>query len=233
MQAYDLIMLAVLATATFFGLRKGLAWQIAYLASIFASYLVAYQFRGVAASMIDAEPPWNTFLGMLVLYLGCSLGIWLAFRFVSDIINRVRIKEFDRQAGALLGFGRGVLRCVIVTFFALTLLGEPQQKAIVESQSGYYIALLLDRADAIMPEELHGVLSPYLNTLDQKLGTRQTPPPEHPQLESWLPGNAPETAWKPAAINGQTNGQPSSGGEDAIDSWLRKRAAGTYGSGNP
>jgi membrane protein required for colicin V production len=170
METYDVIMLAVLALATIFGARKGLAWQIASLSSIFASYFVAYRFRGVLAPLIQAEPPWNMFLAMLILYLGTSMGIWTVFRFVSGIIDSVKLKDFDRHAGAVLGFARGVLWCAIITLFAVTLLGDSQRRAIVRSRSGHYIARLLDRSGSLMPEELHQVLAPYIQNLDQRLG---------------------------------------------------------------
>jgi len=170
MQTYDLIMLAVLAVATVFGARKGLAWQVASISSIVASYFIAYRFREPVAAAIKADPPWNTFLAMLIVYLSASAAIWWAFRFVSEVIDRVRLKEFDHHAGAVLGFCRGILWCVIITLFAVTLLGESQRQKIVQSKSGHYIALLLDRSEAIMPTELQGVLAPYLRTLDERLG---------------------------------------------------------------
>jgi membrane protein required for colicin V production len=169
MESYDLIMLCVVAIGTMFGAWKGLAWQLASLTSIFASYFIAYRFREPVAEVIGASPPWNIFLAMLILYLGSSLVIWLVFRFVSDIIDRVKLKEFDRHAGAALGFCRGVLWCVIITLFAVTLLRESQKKTIIESRSGYYIALLLDKSHVVMPEEIHDVLSPYIHSLDERL----------------------------------------------------------------
>lgn len=169
MQAYDLIMLLVLLAATAWGAWKGLAWQIASLASLVASYFVAYNFRDPVAQMIDATPPWNMFLAMLILFMGTSLVIWLAFRFVSEVIERVKLKEFDRQFGALLGLGKGILLCVIITMFAVTLLGEDERRSVVRSYSGHYIALLLDKADAVLPDELHEVLHPYIHDLDERL----------------------------------------------------------------
>ena len=72
MQIYDIIMLTVLLVAIVMGYRKGFAWQVASLAAIFASYFVAIRFRDVVAERIDAREPWNIFLAMLILYVGCS-----------------------------------------------------------------------------------------------------------------------------------------------------------------
>jgi membrane protein required for colicin V production len=169
LQSYDLLMLLVLGAATAFGAWKGLAWQVASLASIFLSYVLAVKFRGPVAAAIDAQPPWNMFLAMLILYVGASLVIWILFRFVRKSIDRLRLKEFDRQIGALVGLAKGVLLCVIITLFAVTLTGDQRRQAIVNSNSGYYIAVLLDRSHAIMPPEVHEVLAPYIHKLDERL----------------------------------------------------------------
>ena len=166
MQTYDILMLVVLAAATLFGLWKGLAWQVASLAAIFASYFVALNFREPMAAVIPAEAPWNIFVAMLVLYIGTSAAIWLTFRLVAHLIDRVKLKEFDHQLGALLGMAKGVLLCVLITLFAVALAGDQHRQQIYSSRSGYYIAMLLDRADAVMPSEIHEVLHPYLHSLD-------------------------------------------------------------------
>lgn len=169
MQAYDIVMIVVLVGTTLFGAYKGLAWQLASVGAIVASYFVAVNFRGSVATMIDATPPWNMFLAMLILYVGTSFVIWIGFRYVSNILDRMKLKEFDRQLGGLVGFAKGVLFCVIITLFAVTLLGEAHRRAIVGSRSGYYIAVVLDKSHSVMPEELHDVLHPYVHVLDERV----------------------------------------------------------------
>src|SRR4029078_10426496 len=167
MQPYDILMLIVLALAIVWGAWKGLAWQIASIASIALSYLVALRFPLPLAQVINASPPWNIFSSMLILFLGTGLIVWIGFNLVSEIIERVKLKEFDRQLGAVFGAAKGVLLCVLVTLFSVALLGDPQRQAICQSRSGYYIALLLDRANPLIPQELHEVLAPYLDRLDK------------------------------------------------------------------
>lgn len=175
MESYDMVMLAILVGATLYGAVKGLAWQLASLASLVASYLCAYQFRDAVAPMIAASPPWNTFTAMLVLYAGSSLVIWVGFRVVADFLDRLRLKHFDRQMGAVVGLGKGALLCVVVTFFAVTLLGESLRSDIVRSRSGRAIAQLLDDSDAIIPDELHAVLEPYLDRFEERLDPHADP----------------------------------------------------------
>lgn len=169
MQGYDLIMLIVLGMATIFGAIKGFAWQVASLASIVVSYIVAYRFRFDVAEMIQAKPPWNQFLAMLILYVGTSFVIWVGFRLLSTSIDRVRLKEFDRHLGAAFGLAKGMVYCLLITMFATSLLGPKQQAAICQSRSGYYIAQALDNSVGILPKEIHDVVGPYLARLDDQL----------------------------------------------------------------
>ena len=97
----------------------------------------------------------------------------MIFRFVSGIIERIKLKSFDRQAGAMLGFVKGGMLCAIVTLFAVTLATEKQSESIIESRSGYYIAHFLDKANAIIPEDLRESLHDHISKLDRHLGEGQ------------------------------------------------------------
>lgn len=174
MQAYDLFMVIVIVAAVVWGAWKGLAWQLASLASIVASYFVALSFRLPLSKLINASPPWNIFLSMLILFLGTGLVVWIGFNLVSEAIERVKLKEYDRQLGAMFGLAKGVLLCVLITLFAVGLLSEPQRQQICNSKSGYYIAVLLDKADAVIPGELHQLLGPYIDRLDQNVAHPHT-----------------------------------------------------------
>jgi len=188
MQAYDILMLIVLALAITWGAWKGLAWQIASIASIGLSYFVALRFRQPLAGVINASPPWNIFLSMLILFLGTGLIVWIGFNLVSEAIERVKLKEFDRQLGALFGAAKGVLLCVLVTLFSVALLGDAQRQAICNSKSGYYIAVLLDRADMMIPRELHDVLAPYLDRLDRNIPHPHAAAEPSPPPSAWIDG---------------------------------------------
>ena len=175
MELYDICMLVVLVGAIVFGAWKGMAWQVASTASLVLSYLVALRFSEQLAPRFGSQAPLNRFIAMFVLYMATSLVIWMIFRVVAGFINRVRLREFDRQMGALFGAAKGVLWCVAITFFAVTLSAKARS-AVLSSRSGYMIARLLDRADGVMPRELHGVLEPYLNKLERELDPNRAPP---------------------------------------------------------
>ncbi len=199
MQTYDLLMLLVLVGATLFGFWKGMAWQLASLASLAVSYIVALRFGEQLAPVFGDHAPWNKFVAMLAIYIGTSFVIWMLFRLVSGAIDKVRLESFDRQLGAMFGFAKGVLLCVAITFFAVSLMPQNQGEAIVSSRSGRYIVALLDKSHSVFPPEIHQIVDPYLHKVEERLNPHFRP--HGPEGASFWPAQAqvpltvPSTAW--------------------------------------
>ncbi|NUQ62459.1 MAG: CvpA family protein [Pirellulales bacterium] len=226
MQTYDVFMLSVIILTALFGAWKGMAWQLASLASVLVSFMVAAQFSGALAPHLSDQEPWNRFVAMLLLFAATSAAIWLLFRVVAGLIDRVKLREFDRQMGAIFGLAKGVLLCVVITFFAVTL-SETARQTILPTRSGYYIALLIQRATPVMPEEIRNVLGKYIDELDRKLDptTPPDPLPEFPlnagrgqPLGCALP--PAENAWK-MPVEGRMPAEPPSGFSG--DFWVSDR----------
>lgn len=175
MQTYDILMLVVLVATTLFGYWKGMAWQIASLASLVVSYVAALKFSAQLAPTFGNTAPLNRFVAMLVIYVVTSFVIWTLFRLVSGVIDKVRLESFDAQLGAIFGAAKGVLLCVAITFFAVTLLPPAQGEAIVNSQSGHYIVALLDKSHSVFPPEIHQIIDPYVNKVEQRLNPNFRP----------------------------------------------------------
>jgi membrane protein required for colicin V production len=173
-QPYDFCMLAVLVAATIYGAWKGMAWQLAALASVLVSAAVAVHSSPLLAPVFGKQEPWNRFLAMAVLYIVTAVAIWLLFRLIRGVINRVQLKEFDHQLGTMFGLAKGVLYCVVITFFAVTL-SETARQSVLQSRSGYYIAMGIREANPILPADVRKWLGKYIDELDQKL---HTPPKE-------------------------------------------------------
>lgn len=184
MQTYDFLMLAVLGCATLFGFVKGVAWQVASLASLVVSYLLALRFSSQIAPVFGDNQPWNRFVAMLVIYVVCSFAIWLLFRAVSETIERVKLREFDKQLGAVFGFAKGVLLCAVITFFAVTLLPPAKKQAVIASKSGRYIGVLLERTRAAVPPEYYDMIKPYLDKFEDRLDPNYAPP-EGEEVPLW------------------------------------------------
>ena len=226
MQTYDVLMLVVLVAATIFGMWKGMAWQIASLASLVLSYFIALKFADQLAPTFQgiAPPPLNKFVAMLIIYMGTSFVIWSLFRFVSGIIDRVKLEYFDRQMGALFGFAKGVLLCVAITFFAVSLLPQPQKEQILASQTGHYIVVLIDKTDSAVPPEIHDVIGPYLHRIEQQLNPNTQFNRQH---ATWPQAAFPEWPSLPSSGGNSVPVQPAA---TQLPSWppTPQNNGGTY-----
>ncbi len=188
MQPYDVLMLVVLTGAVLFGVWKGMAWQVASLASVVVSAAVALHSSAAIAPYFPGKEPWNRFCAMAVLYVVTAGAIWILFRLVSNIIDRVKLKEFDRQLGATFGLAKGALYCVVITFFAVTL-SESSRQVVLASRSGDLIARGIRNANPVLPEDIRKYLGEYIDELDKGLHT----PPQNPPAQSDAPTANPQS----------------------------------------
>ncbi len=167
LEGYDLVMLGILAGAALLGYFKGMVWQLAWIAGIVASSYVSFRFGAVLAPFFGTQAPWNRFAAMLAIYVGTSLAVWLVFRVISGAINAVHLSAFDHQLGLLLGLAKGLLLCVVVTFFSV-ILAPAYRHQIVASRSGRLVAELIVRADTYLPKEIHDTVEPFVKQFEQQ-----------------------------------------------------------------
>lgn len=232
MQTYDIFMLIVLAGVTLFGFIKGMAWQVAYLASLVVSYVAAVKFSPSLAPTFGDSAPFNRFAAMLAIYVFTSFAIWMIFRGVAGAIDRVKLNEFDRQMGALIGFARGVLWCIGITFFAATLL-ESYRPTILNSRAGHYIGVLLAKSDSVVPPEVQKIIGPYVDRIEQGLDPEQPAGAGLPEGSldwgDWSQNGQGGAAWPATDTRGQPTSpprsQPPAGG--APTPWPQTQASGT------
>ncbi len=167
LEGYDLVMLGILAAAALLGYFKGMVWQLAWIAGIVASTYVSFRFGAMLAPYFGTQAPWNRFAAMLAIYAGTSIAVWLVFRLISGAINAVHLSAFDHQLGLLLGLAKGVLLCVVITFFSVTLAPDYRSQ-IVASRSGRLVAELIVRADTYLPKEVHETVDPFVQQFERQ-----------------------------------------------------------------
>lgn len=188
MSFYDVVMLVVLGGSIWFGFWKGLSWQVASLAAVIVSYIVAVNFREPVSHFIQADEPWNRIGAMLVLFLGTSIVIWIIYARIKSSIKRMELKGFDRQAGAALGAVKGALLCMVVTMFSVSLLGPRAQDAIHTSKFGPYVVSGISKVSGIVPAELAQYVQPHVERFHQQIGHDGTRPIDSYPNAARLPG---------------------------------------------
>jgi len=228
MSFYDVCMLIVLGGAIWFGFWKGLAWQIASVAAIIASYVVAIKFRGPVSQFIQAEPPWDKLGAMLILFLGTSLAIWMIYGRVKGSIKKMELKGFDRQAGALLGAVKGCLLCMVITMFSVSMLGNRAHDAIHHSKLGPYIINGIGQVSAIVPQEVAEFIDPHVQKLEDQLGHSVNRP-----VDTYPNAALPGTNGYPADGTQQNPSQLPPGGYPSNWQWQTPSTPAPGGGTNP
>ncbi len=166
LEVFDCVVAGIVIFTLIHGAIRGMAWQLASIASLVVSAVVAMRFSGVFAPAFGSQAPWNRFLAIFVLFLGTSLAIWLLFRAVSGFINRLQLKDFDRQMGAIFGLVKGLLICLALTFFGVTL-AEGSRALVLRSWSGNFLARVIWSVVPALPEEVRTAMGEYLERFEK------------------------------------------------------------------
>jgi membrane protein required for colicin V production len=167
-------------------MSRGFFWQLASLSSLILSCWAAIRWSPGLASLISNQEPWNRWLAMLIIFVLCSLVVWLVFQAITQWLQRVRLEGFDRQMGALFGLIKGVLFCLIVTFFSLTLSASTRA-LVMESRSGPWLAKLIPNAVAVLPEEIRAPIGEYLKEFESQLEAAPLAPGAPDDATWWSP----------------------------------------------
>jgi len=224
LEGYDLVMLGILAGAALLGYFKGMVWQLAWIAGIVASSHVAFRFGAVLAPFFGSQAPWNRFAAMLAIYVGTSLAVWLVFRVISGAINAVHLSAFDHQLGLLLGLAKGVLLCVVVTFFSVTL-APAYRHQIVASRSGRLVAELIVRADTYLPKEIHETVDPFVKQFEKQFEPSSGMPAAAAGQQPLLAGQQPAIAGQQSPLKAMWDGVTSAA------AWAGTEQGGGAGQG--
>ena len=163
---FDLVIVALLVFSAARGAAKGFAWQVATIGSLVLCFMFAESGSLAIAPLIKVDPPLNRWIAMLILYLGASFVAFAAARAVRKTLESWQFAEYDRHLGAVFGLLKGVGFALVLVFFVLTL-APSLRDTVLNSYTGRYAGQILATLHPVMPDELHGVIDPYLAELGQ------------------------------------------------------------------
>lgn len=154
---YDFVILAILVYGAWQGAARGLVMQLAWIVAIILCFKFAEKLAPQIESHISVEQPLRHWIAMFILYLGFSLGSFLAARSLSNAIEKAKFKDFDRHLGGLFGLIKGAVLSLVLTFFAVTL-SDRLQETVVRSKTGHIACVILDTIRPLTPEDAHPII---------------------------------------------------------------------------
>ena len=179
MSVFDLIIFAILAVLTLRGIWKGMVSQIVSVASYFVCWLVATRFGSLVAPTIPLEAPWDQVVAMAVIFFITLIGIRFARAALEKLIKDWHLEKLNKALGGALGFTKGLLLCLIITFFAV-MLSETSRAVVFNSKSGSHLVQLITQISLFVPKDSYEFVHAQFAYFQSKVGEA-------------VPGQAPQT----------------------------------------
>lgn len=177
---FDILVVLAILGAIALGYWKGFAWQLAAIFSLVLGFVVAIPASKPLASFFGASAPLNRFMALAALYTVVSLGVYVAALFYRKTIERWELHHWDRHMGAVLGALKGLLFCMMLTFFAITLFSGLREP-ILRTTGGKLMGRTMMVLEPVFPEATHDIIHPYVHHLDPPAPAPAPPPPPAPQ----------------------------------------------------
>ncbi len=164
---YDVVMLILIIGTMIQGAWRGMIWQIAPIVSLVMGYVVAYP-MSITAAPYFGSPPLNQLWAMIAIYAAVSLAVYLFMRSLRDSFDRLKLTEFDKHLGALLGFVKGGLIAIVITVGLISV--SPQAREIIlKSESSTIAARTVNTISPILPDTVNALIKPYVQHLNDQL----------------------------------------------------------------
>lgn len=198
---YDLLVLAILGYFALRGAARGLLSQLASIAAIVVCFVFSESFSAVFGPMVNLTPPLNNWVAMAGAYLVCTVIAFGLARVLDDWVARAKLESFNQHLGFLFGLAKGVVLCLVMTFFLVTL-SPAARSSLSNSKAAYAAAHIMDKLHPIMPEKLQEALAKYLHIsvtgeseIEQQAGSGESTLPANGVATQ--SGSPPSIQWDP------------------------------------
>ena len=153
--------------------------QIISVAAFFVCWVVATRFGGLIAPTIPLEAPWNQVTAMAIIFLITMIAIRFAYTVLEKLIRHWHLEKLNSLLGGLLGFTKGLLLCMIITFFAV-MFSKTSRGIVFNSKTGVPIVHLITKISLFVPKDSYE----FVHTQFAQFNS---------QVDKAVPGQTPET----------------------------------------
>ena len=146
MTTFDIVVYFVLGLSVIFSLFKGFVKEVFSLLSYLGGYLMASKYQGVFSQLLMESIPSKPIAKLIAfagIYIMTAIIISLMGRVARGfLMSATQLSGFDRLAGGFVGFARGVMIVVAVTF-PLQFFPDVGKKLMKDSQTAPHLAKIL------------------------------------------------------------------------------------------
>jgi membrane protein required for colicin V production len=146
MTTFDIVVYSIIGLSVIFSLFKGFVKEVFSLLSYLGGYLMASKYQGVFSQLLMESIPSKPIAKLIAfagIYIMTAIIISLMGRVARGfIMSATQLSGFDRLAGGFVGFARGIMIVVALTF-PLQFFPEVGKKLMKDSQTAPHLAKVL------------------------------------------------------------------------------------------
>ena len=146
MTTFDIVVYSIIGLSVIFSPFKGFVKEVFSLLSYLGGYLMASKYQGVFSQLLMESIPSKPIAKLIAfvgIYIMTAIIISLMGRVARGfIMSATQLSGFDRLAGGIVGFARGVMIVVALTF-PLQFFPEVGKKLMKDSQTAPHLAKVL------------------------------------------------------------------------------------------
>jgi len=142
--------------------------QIVSVAAYIVSWIVATRFGSLIAPSIPVEPPWDQVLAIAIIFIITLVAIRFASAALEKLIKSWQLQKLNTLLGGALGFVKGLLLCMIITFFAV-MFSEASRAVVFNSMTGYHLAQLITSVGVFVPKDSYEFVHTQLAQFQDKI----------------------------------------------------------------
>jgi uncharacterized membrane protein required for colicin V production len=176
---FDLVALIVIGVSALQGAWRGMASQLAPIASLVIGYLVAIPMSKDLAPWFGTEAPGNRFLAALVLYVAISFAVHMVTGFFRETLAQFRLASFDNHLGFLLGGAKGFVIVMLMSFFGIGLSSKSRE-TILATRTGKLSASAMMQIEPLLPGEVRDLLDRSFEAIADSNNPLPIAPPRSP-----------------------------------------------------
>ena len=140
--------------------------QTGWIAAVALFGLVQEETVPLIATAISMSHPLDTWIAIVLVYVGVSLVAFAGVRFLRERIERWRLTAWDRHLGWLFGLAKGGILIAFVPPVVFFLSACPTHDLLV-SRTGHLSAFILTQFSANVPEPLGGSIHAFVDEFER------------------------------------------------------------------
>lgn len=149
--AFDVFVILFLLYCIFMGGKRGIFLQITSIIALLAGWYVSSRYSVNFKSYFPLGDTLSGKVASIATFFAVEIGVLILGKILSGMLIGGVLKEANRQLGALFGLVKGLIVCLVVTYFAVTL-SSTSKKFVIGSQSGRMLVQLLYEVQKIIPD---------------------------------------------------------------------------------